>query len=493
MVDSFMPTVLNKCLASRTVPALQFLINHGQYRPDCVTVFPTMTASVDSSLMTGTYPDEHKVPSLIWYNPDEEEMVNYINGVKCVWKLGLQKCSRDVLINLNEKHLSQDVTTIFEELDKKGLTSASINLIIHRGSKRHNLQLPLPIEWASHIKQDQTISGPDILTLGAMVYPSFLKDKIGDFSIDPTNLYGINDDFAISVTIELIKEGKQPHFTMIYLPDNDHEVHKVSPKEGELPLIKVDQQIQRLLNSFESWDKALEENIFIVTGDHGQTMVGKDKEYFNINLDDLLSDYRVFQLGEKIKEEHQVVVCNNERMAYLYPLKEGLQKQLILNMKKDTRIDLIAWKENRTIRVIEGGSERELIFYPDGAYTDPYGRKWTLEGDFSVLDIETVPENDQFSHADKEIRINFGDFPDALSRLYGALFSQTCPMIVINARPRYEFESRYHPTHNKGGSHGSLHKWDSIIPLIVTGNDHVDQPFPSRLVELKEYILRLYD
>lgn len=480
MVDSLMPAILEECFQSRSVPALQFLKDRGEYRPDCVTVFPTMTASVDSSLLTGAYPNRHKVPSLIWYDPELKETINYINGWKCVWKLGIRNCAQNVLLNLNEKHLSRQVTTIFEELDERGLTSASLNMIIRRGTSKHQLQLPFLFQWLSRIDPKQTISGPEILTMGSMAYPNFLKNKLRTLPIGLRKLCGINDDYAIDVAIEITQSGKQPDFMMIYLPDNDHKVHKKNPAHGELALIRVDQHIQKLLSSFGSWEKALEQNIFIVTSDHGQTRIGKEEDY-NIDLDQLLAEYQVLPLGDKVKDHHQVVICNNERMAYIYPLQSEMQEELIDCLKKESRIDLLAWKEGERIIVMEGGSERRMVFGSNGPFTDSYGTTWSLEGDLSVLDIRIQQQN-----------IRFQDYPDGLARLYGALFSQDYPMMVINARPRYEFKTRYHPIHNDGGSHGSLHKWDSVIPLFIAGNEN-NHPMPARLVELKEYILGLFD
>lgn len=65
----------------------------------------------------------------------------------------------------------------------------------------------------------------------------------------------------------------------------------------------MDHQIQRLLNSFGSWEKAIQENVIIVTSAHGQTNIGKEKNY-NIDLDNLLEDFKrklLLQQGEKQK------------------------------------------------------------------------------------------------------------------------------------------------------------------------------------------------
>jgi predicted AlkP superfamily pyrophosphatase or phosphodiesterase len=94
LVDSLMPTILEDCMQDKLVPALQFLIEHGQYWSNCVTVFPTMTASVDSSLLTGAYPNIHRVPGLIWYDPEQKEIINYVNGWKCIWKQGIHHVLR---------------------------------------------------------------------------------------------------------------------------------------------------------------------------------------------------------------------------------------------------------------------------------------------------------------------------------------------------------------------------------------------------------------
>lgn len=158
LVDSLLPEILEKGFESRCIPALQYLKEKGSYRMGCVTVFPTMTASIDTSLITGAYPNEHKIPSLIWYDPHNKEMINYINGVNSVRKLGIKNCCKNVLVNLNQKHLSQHVKTLFEVLTDWGHTPASINLIIHRGYHQHPISFPYKKYFG--IQENQRISGP---------------------------------------------------------------------------------------------------------------------------------------------------------------------------------------------------------------------------------------------------------------------------------------------------------------------------------------------
>ncbi|KXG42743.1 alkaline phosphatase family protein [Tepidibacillus decaturensis] len=107
LIDALMPEALENAIKTQKIPALKFLMEHGTYISECVTAFPTMTASVDSTLMTGVYPDQHKVPGLIWYHPEEKRIVNYVNGARTVLKYGLIKTAKDVLVHLNESHLNK--------------------------------------------------------------------------------------------------------------------------------------------------------------------------------------------------------------------------------------------------------------------------------------------------------------------------------------------------------------------------------------------------
>lgn len=480
MVDSLMPSVLEQGIQERTLPALRFLREQGQYSDECVTVFPTMTASVDSSLMTGTFPDVHKVPGLIWYNPDDKQLINYLNGAICVWKTGIRRCLENVLFHLNEQHLSKETETIFEALEKRGRTTASVNMIIHRSTHEHWIRLPFYMRWILGRERSNKVHGPDIFTLGSAAYPSVLATAMKTIPKGPLKMFGINDRYAIDVSRQLIHMGNQPDFMMIYLPDNDHEIHKTNPEHAQTALFHVDRQIQQLLDSYGSWEQAIKQNVIIITGDHGQTRIEQGDEY-NIDLDRLLQAYTLLPLGKKVNPAHQLVVCNNERMAYVYPLQKGIEPGLLADLMNEARFDLIAWKEASSVCVAEGGSGRKLTYSPGGKYKDVYGQNWEIKGDLHTLDLHI--EEDRF--------IRYGDYPDGLARLYGALFSQDIPLIVITARPHFELKSRYYPTHMGGGSHGSLHYWDSTVPLLVAGSD-IPVPKNPRLVDLKNYILTLF-
>ena len=477
LIDSMMPDVLERCIAANQAPGMRFLLDEGQYIPDCVTVFPTMTASIDCSLITGVYPDRHKVPGLVWYDPREKKMINYINVSMPVQRIGIAHCARNVLFDLNERHLSREVKTIHEELEENKLVSGSINVIAHRGHKQHKINLPPALEALTGFQlKEKKVSGPTIMSLGTLVRPGIFRPIVWNFAQTALDSYGINDKHAIDVLIEVIKSGKQPHFTLVYMPDNDHKLHK-SPQDAIQHLADVDRQLVRFLDSYDSWEQVLERNVIILISDHGQTLIGESEDH-NIHLEPLLSGLGIHRLGTEVTDREDVVICNNERMSFLYPVGNCTLKKVVEAVSVDTRIDLIAWKEGDRVAVRRGGSQQELRFWREGEYLDIYQVTWGMQGEHRILDIDV-----------RAGQIHFDTYPDAFSRLYGALFSQETSVVAITAAPGYQFISEVSPSHLGGGSHGSLHKQDSLIPLVIAG---ASQPFagPARLVDVKSFILQ---
>ena len=475
LIDSMMPDVLESCIASGQAPGMAFLKERGQYIGDCVTVFPTMTASIDCSLITGVYPAQHRVPGLVWYDPETKQLVNYINGSLPVQKIGIAQCARNVLFDLNKRHMSRDVKTIHEILEERGLVSGSINVIAHRGHKQHKVHIPPLLDAITRFQLKEKVSGPTIMSLGTLVRPDIFRTVPWNLAQSMAEGYGINDTYAIDVLIEVLKSGKQPDFTLVYMPQNDHKVHR-DPHDAVSHLAAVDRQLVRFLDFFGSWEQMLERNVCMLISDHGQTVIGKREEY-TISLDNLLSRFSILPLGEPVTDEVDLVIGNNERMSYLYPLKGEMLTQVVEAVSVDKRIDLIAWKEGEQVVVRRGASEQTLRFWRNGPYVDDYGTAWSAEGDFTVLDVQK---------ADQKLR--FSTYPDAFSRLYGALFSQTSPVIAVNAAPGYQFLSELAPTHPGGGSHGSLHKRDSLVPLLIAGASR-SFPTPARIVDVAGFIL----
>ena len=126
---------------------------------------------------------------------------------------------------------------------------------------------------------------------------------------------------------------------------------------------KVDQHLQKILNVYESWEDAIQNNIWITMGDNGQAWIDVDRKRALIDLRKLLSEFRIMKLSKGVQPADQVVLAVNERMSYIYTLdtKTLPINLLVQKLEKDNRIDVIAWKEESFIQVKSGEKRRKTL------------------------------------------------------------------------------------------------------------------------------------
>ncbi|MGM9949955.1 MAG: alkaline phosphatase family protein [Lysinibacillus sp.] len=472
VVDSLMSEPLERAVEEGKAPALSFLINNGTFHPEVISSYPTMSVTIDSTLVTGTYADRHKIPGLIWFKGDEDRMISYGSGIGEIWNNGVKNVVMDGVVRLNESHVSKDVVTIHEELAGRGRQSASVNGLVYRGSVKQELHVPKLLSLAKLLPKRIEVEGPALLSLGALSQYNPENDRY-KYS---WKRMGVNDDFTANELTYLIEQGKLPSFTLAYLPDADASIHKNGPGDTK-GIEKADEALQRVLNSYPSWEEAIQETTWVVLGDSGQSSVKDDKKTALIDLNDLLKDYTFWEGGKK---DAQLAIAINERMAYIYINDEQIQLSDIVDvLKADERIGFIAWSDQQTNHVVGAMGDEGMTFSPNGPHVDEYGQSWQLEGDASSLDIKV----------DERGVIHYDAYPDALARLHGALHSQNGKVIIVDAEPSYEFIEKHSHDHAGGAAHGSLHKVDSVVPLIVAGATGPDAP--KRIVDLKAWILQI--
>jgi hypothetical protein len=107
--------------------------------------------------------------------------------------------------------------------------------------------------------------------------------------------------------------------------------------------------------------------------------------------------------------------------------------------------------------VVERGG-KQLRFRPGNALADLRGARWDLEGDLSVLEAAIEDE-----------RIRSDEYPDPLARVFAALSAPHAGDLVVSLAPGYEAVDWGGVSHAGGGSHGSLHRGDSLGPLLFVG------------------------
>ncbi len=477
LVDSLMPKTLEEELRTSKLPALQYLLDQGQYYNNVVSSFPTMSVTIDSTLFTGTYTDQHHVPGLTWYSKKEDRVISYGTGLKEVLKLGAANIAKDALIHLNGMHLSPNVTTIYEDLANKRISSGSINGLIYRGSSSHELDVPPWFASLLDIQGKMFVKAPDFFTLGVLASP-FKEQLLLPDSIFHKN--GFNDEYAIKTAIHLVKTNQLPDFLYVYLPDLDQKIHKKGP-DKRYDLQSLDKKIGSLLDSFGSKEKALQDVVFVVLGDSGMTSILPDEQNPVIDLPDHLSPYRVYGKDDSDIAGSDIIIAVNETMAYVY--RKHAQEPLseiagyLLN---DDRIDFVAWQEKDWVYVTQSGTGKHLQFKNEGKLRDIYGQSFDIKGDHTVLDLQV-----------STAAIKYGYYPDALKRLSTAFSSHEGEYLIVTAKPGYELADKQSPLHKGGGGHGALGKQESLVPLIISGTNKV--PETLRIVDLKKYLLSLFE
>ncbi|MGA8943362.1 MAG: alkaline phosphatase family protein, partial [Thermoactinomyces sp.] len=425
---------------------------------------------IETTILTGTQPNQHHIYGLSYFHKQKKRIVNFGTGLRETLKTGLKTVLTDSLMHLNQKYISSEVKTIHEET---ALPTASINGLIYRGRYERKLFSPQIASLFGILPRQIPTRAPAFFSFAALSR-IFSNTKYTSFR----RRFGFNDSFTRMELSSLIKNSKLPAFTIAYFPSNDDPVHKKGPAETR-GIIEADKELQKVLDSFGSWEEAIRKATWIIMGDSGQSHILPDKQAAYIDLRKRLRSYQIMPIRQLApRAQDQLVLCVNERMAYIYILDSGLPTDEVVEaLKKEPQLDIIAWKEKDWIYVVSGKlPEARFRFRKNGLLQDEYGQNWDLEGDLSVLDISITSD-----------RIKYGIFPDVLFRLSGVMDTGE-RVIVVTVAPGYELTGESSPTH-KGGSHGSLHYLDSCVPMIVTGTD--SEPKTLRFIDLKEWILEL--
>jgi hypothetical protein len=409
VIDGLTPSMFEGAIGSGELPTLAALAARGSYRR-AISVFPSLTPVCLSSIATGAHGDVHEIPHLVWYDRSDERIVEYGSSFGAVRAAGIGQTLRDTLVNMNRQHLGAGARTLFESLADAGLRTAAVNFTAYRGRTPHRSSLPLLGD----------VMGPERF----FFYNLFSSDRTGAPLSWRNRPAGSIDAYAAAVGRWLVTRDAFD-FLVFYLSDYDYASHEHGPDTALETLQRCDDAIGALVEAGGGLDAFLERYAVVVMADHGQTRVRE-----------------ATSLAEVYAGVEGVLPLGSNRAAHLY-LQPGCRldpRAVAARLDGVTAAEVTLFREGPDAVARRDGEE--LVFAP-GA-----GGVFTLSGDASIL-----------------------DHPDALDRTWAALANPNAGEILVSAAEGHEFADLGGGDHVGGGSHGSLAKGDSEVPLLLVDVD----------------------
>jgi predicted AlkP superfamily pyrophosphatase or phosphodiesterase len=482
IIDALASKTVVPAMQAGRLPTLAKLADAGQLK-DCTAVFPSITPAATASIATGCYPCEHGIAGAYWWDAENNSAAFFGADLWVILNEGPGEYFRNFMVTLNEKYLQAD--PIFQEAERYDKTCAVINFMWFRGNRDHNVNAPWLVQLLANSGVPEAVHGPATLALADFVQPQMPgSDQTVNISSNGiSQRYGFYDDITARYLNKLLSSTPFPDLTVAYFPNNDFDSHEVGPDKA-LPAVEgVDQHLAEFFEQHGGLDEFLQENVVVVCGDHSQSHTFSDSSDRDICLDSVLEGFSVNKAGTPWTDDHEVLPCPNLRAAqiYLHPQMSQSQRQkLVERLLQERRIDQIRLRDSTSsedvfhIMTADRGQLRFVRATTHGRLDgrDDYGNAWSWTGALETIDAEVI-----------DGRLHYGDYPNALERV-ACGFADNSASLWLTARLGCEFKTPETKT-SPGGSHGSLHRLDSISPLIVAGApDTVFVPDAPRTVDI---------
>jgi hypothetical protein len=238
----------------------------------------------------------------------------------------------------------------------------------------------------------------------------------------------------------------------------------------------ADRELARVVGAGGGLDPFLEDHALVVMSDHSQALIDE-----RIELAPALREWRVLGPADPDPGRAEVAVSPVGRFAAAYVLdpdaRERAAPRLARSLAALEGVDVAVRREGAEAVVL--GAEGELRFAPGEDAEDRRGRRWDVEGQLEVLGL--------LIH---DAKVTSRRHPDALGRLWSALSCPTSGDVLLSAEPGYEFVDWGGADHVGGGSHGSLHREDSLGALVMVGLDGGPPPGQWSIADVTPRVLR---
>jgi hypothetical protein len=423
VIDGLTPAMLEAAVARGAAPTLSGLLDAGRYTR-AVSAFPSLTPVCIASLATGAHPDVHRIPHLVWYHRAERRFVEYGSSFGAMRAAGTRRSIRDAIFNMNQLHLGADAVTIHEALDDEGIATAAVNFTCYRGRTRHTPVVP---------GVARAVYGPKRF----FYFNLFESDVTGAPISIRTRAGGSVDAYAAAAGRWLVtRDGFD--FLVYYLPDYDFASHFHGPDAAYDALSRSDLAVAALVDAAGGWDEFLDRYAVILCSDHGQSPVSRSTR--------LEARFRQFDLFRRRGHRADLAVAASNRAGMVYRLPGCRVEPRVLAERLDGEpaVDVALFVEDGVAVARRGGEELRFARADDG---------WWTSGDRTLL-----------------------DHPDALTRAWAALHNPNAGELIVSAAPGWEFADLGGRHHAGGGSHGSLTRADSEVPVVTVGIEPATEP-----------------
>ena len=451
VIDGMKPSALERAVATGRAPTLGLLMERGTYVEDCCAAFPSVTPTCAATIATGCLQDRHHVPSMNWWSRAEKRYVEYGSSFGASRRFGINRQLVDTVYNMNHEHLNADAHTVFESLDDAGVRTAGTTYLMYRGRHEHEVSRDSALtRLAGQTLFRKPIRGPRELFY-ADVYASRTTGCRSQMGMP-----GLRDQHSGCVSAYLV-EHDLFDFLLLSLPDNDTHSHKNGPHAQVTSIHDADRQLERVMHAAGGPDPFLRDHGVIVVADHSHAAVEE-----RVDIIDAFGDLAVAGPSRAKNQDAEIAVCPAQRSAMVYVLvpdaRDHVLPQVLGTALELDGVDLVMHREQGTAIITSGRGA--LSFAPGQELRDVRGAEWIVRGNLEVLDARV------------EDGVFCSDvYPDALARVWAALECPTSGDVLLSAAPGYEFADWGGADHVGGGSHGSLHRSDSLGALVFCGLD----------------------
>jgi hypothetical protein len=478
VLDGIRPDVLRAAIRDGDAPALGFLAERGEAVWNGVSVFPSITPAATAAIATGEPPAESGILGHAWYDREEGRVVVYGAMRETVISTGPVKVFHNNVWRMNRDDLT--APTLFEKLDERGIDGACVNFPVRRGPYEHPLRMRSVHRYKRLANRSEllgaSVGGPKEYYMGDLFYSrdTGLHGRTGVGGLRRS--VGINDAYAAGVGAMLLAEKAAP-FTLVYFFKGDSITHHKGLAAQRRHVTTLDQYVEDMFDAAGGPEKALEDYAVLALSDHGHTPLLPNRRRF-VRLGRILGEGASAGSRVSFGPGLEIVVVPNGRSALLY-FEEGVEREKVVTKVLSRRgVDLAAWREDGWGVVRRLGRElkfRQADTVGDGP-RDGAGRAWKLSGDPRALEIEVSDGG-----------IGYGEYPDALERLWGCLRSTRCGDVVLSATPGYTF-GEVTGTFHEQSDHGSLHASDSNVFVLASGISA-----PHRLTDVVPILLEHFE